>query len=73
MSVIRELAARQLAAYNASDLDAFHGMERDADLAATRMGVRHVMQADGNWLQPEPLLRLGPLPEQMLAPRSMLL
>jgi hypothetical protein len=41
-------------------------MEEDAAIALTRMGTRHVsMSVEGMWLQPEPLLHLGPTPNGM--------
>lgn len=39
------------------DLNSFHGAEDQGDLF--HMGQRHLMQKDGTWLQPEPLLYSG--------------
>ncbi|MCB9682048.1 MAG: hypothetical protein H6733_11340 [Alphaproteobacteria bacterium] len=52
------------------DQDRFHGMEMDGASELTRMGVRHLMMGDGRWLQPEPLLALGP--RNLSAPRGLL-
>jgi YD repeat-containing protein len=61
-----------LYAYGKSDEeDGIHGMERDEDYDLVAMGVRHVNTRNGTWLQPEPLLHLGP-PEALLGtPRQL--
>ncbi|MCB9672659.1 MAG: hypothetical protein H6734_24490 [Alphaproteobacteria bacterium] len=54
-----------------SEWDGYQGMERDPTEGMTRMGARHMLHRDGMWLQPEPLLHLGPLVEQQANPRTM--
>jgi YD repeat-containing protein len=39
------------------DWNSFHGTEEQGELL--HMGERHLMQKDGQWLQPEPMLYLG--------------
>jgi hypothetical protein len=50
---ISGLYGRPLYASGGWDFDRLHGEELE------RMGVRHVLHKDGQWLQPEPLLHLG--------------
>ncbi|MCB9697531.1 MAG: hypothetical protein H6738_12190 [Alphaproteobacteria bacterium] len=41
-------------------LDGLHGAEADASEELLHFGARHMAMRDGLWLQPEPLLYLGP-------------
>ena len=40
--------------------EAFHGARYAASVNLLHMGARHMPPGDGHWLQPEPLLYLGP-------------
>lgn len=48
-------------------LNTFHGTEKESSNELYAMGQRHLMQKDGQWLQPEPLLYLGNIPQKNLA------
>ena len=41
-------------------IDGFHGVEPDGGNQVAHMGARHMLVRDGTWMQPEPLLYLGP-------------
>jgi hypothetical protein len=50
----------------------FHGHREEPGLALTAAGPRHLLLADGRWLQPEPLLYLG-IPEELRSdPRALM-
>jgi YD repeat-containing protein len=51
--------------------DGVHGMEGDHELGLVAMGVRHMAMRDGQWLQPEPLLHLGPPSDMLSNPRAL--
>lgn len=51
------------------ELNSFHGQEDQGDFF--HMGQRHLMQKDGTWLQPEPLLYTGLKSELMTDPLSL--
>jgi YD repeat-containing protein len=51
----------------------FHGHREEPGLALTAAGPRHLLRADGRWLQPEPLLYLG-IPEELRSdPRALMM
>jgi hypothetical protein len=51
----------------------FHGHREEPGLALTAAGPRHLLLADGRWLQPEPLLYLG-IPEELRSdPRALMM
>lgn len=51
------------------DWNSFHGAEDQGELF--HMGQRHLMQNDGMWLQPEPLLYLGEVAQKQVTPLSL--
>ncbi len=73
------LSAEVLGAYGSplatvgtpAEEDGFQGMEADGDLGVVLMSVRHSRQGDGTWLQPEPLLHLGPPTSTLASPRML--
>jgi hypothetical protein len=51
----------------------FHGHREEPGLRLTAAGPRHLLLADGRWLQPEPLLYLG-IPEELRSdPRALMM
>ncbi len=64
-----------LYSYNAAfgdewELDGVHGGEAQRESGIVHRGVRHALLADGRWLQPEPLLHLGPH-DSLMQPRAL--